>query len=109
MILCSGLKHSNPFKFCCNKPLLFDYFRFWYSSAAYAIAAQCCGDINSLLPHDSYVYQWPSDLPRPSLVLLLTLSEEERERRMTERIETTGEQLTKEEGTLKRDRRVRER
>ncbi|XP_042188708.1 UMP-CMP kinase 2, mitochondrial [Callorhinchus milii] len=84
--------------FIANKsatsPVIVD--RYWHSTAAYAIATEVSGKAENLPPPHHELYQWPLDLLQPDLVLLLTLSPEERIRR----IEGRGEQKTKEEMEL---------
>lgn len=70
--------------------------RYWHSTAAYAIATAVGGDIGNLPASGSEVYRWPKDLLRPSLVLLLTVSPEERQRRLQGR----GLDQTQEEAKL---------
>ncbi|XP_066540488.1 UMP-CMP kinase 2, mitochondrial [Hoplias malabaricus] len=59
--------------------------RFWHSTAAYAIATAVRGSVEKLPTLGSEVYQWPSDLLRPSLVLLLAVTPQERLRRLQHR------------------------
>ena len=43
-------------------------YRFWHSSAAYAIAAEVgCGGSDCLPPPGSEVYKWPHDLIKPDV------------------------------------------
>uniref|UniRef100_A0A8B9RN80 Cytidine monophosphate (UMP-CMP) kinase 2, mitochondrial n=1 Tax=Astyanax mexicanus TaxID=7994 RepID=A0A8B9RN80_ASTMX len=63
----------NPISFCL---------RYWHSTAAYAIATAVSGAVEKLPALGSEIYEWPSDLLRPSLVLLLTVSPRERLRRL---------------------------
>jgi hypothetical protein len=71
--------------------------RFWHSTTAYAIANDCdYDDISNLPPIGHWVYQWPSDLIKPTLVLFLSVSEEIREERLAGR----NEVLTWEEKKL---------
>ncbi|KAH0621996.1 hypothetical protein JD844_023852, partial [Phrynosoma platyrhinos] len=69
---------------------------YWHSTAAYAIATEITGKVQNLPPPHHPVYSWPKDLLRPDLVLLLTVSSEERIRRLQER----GMEKTKEEAEL---------
>lgn len=71
-------------------------FRFWHSTAAYAIATAVSGPVCNLPAEGSEVYRWPSDLFQPSLVVLLTLDPEERKRRLRDR----GQGKTEEEQEL---------
>ncbi|XP_074548890.1 UMP-CMP kinase 2, mitochondrial [Halichoeres trimaculatus] len=64
-------------------PVIVD--RFWHSTAAYAIATAVSGPVCNLPSDGSEVYRWPTDLLRPSLVVLLTLDPEERKRRLRDR------------------------
>ncbi|GCC23881.1 UMP-CMP kinase 2, mitochondrial [Chiloscyllium punctatum] len=74
-----------------KSPVIVD--RFWHSTAAYAIATEVSGKLENLPPHHHELYQWPQDLIRPDLVLLLTVDAEERVRRLEQR----GEMRTREE------------
>ena len=66
------------------KPIVCD--RFWHSSAAYAIATDVkIGDISNLPPVNHWVYKWPQDLLKPSVVYYLHVNERERMRRLTSR------------------------
>ncbi|XP_044129833.1 UMP-CMP kinase 2, mitochondrial [Bufo gargarizans] len=77
-----------------TSPVIVD--RFWHSTAAYAIATEMGGGIHNLPDHHHDVYHWPEDLLRPDLVILLTVRDEERIRRIRQR----GLQETKEEKEL---------
>ncbi|KAG8544530.1 hypothetical protein GDO81_022313, partial [Engystomops pustulosus] len=77
-----------------TSPVIMD--RFWHSTAAYAIATEIGGGIHNLPDHHHDVYHWPDDLLKPDLVILLTVSDEERIRRIHKR----GLQETKEEKEL---------
>jgi len=75
--------------------------RFWHSTSAYGIAEEC-----PMIPASSHnVYRWPSDLLKPSLVILLVVSEEQRRQRITGR----QLQLTNEETQLGSDAQKRQR
>ncbi|NXC38950.1 CMPK2 kinase, partial [Penelope pileata] len=75
-------------------PVIVD--RYWHSTAAYAIATETNGSIQNLPPDHDEVYKWPEDLLKPDLVLLLTVSPEER----AQRLEGRGLEKTKEEAEL---------
>ncbi|XP_072782122.1 UMP-CMP kinase 2, mitochondrial [Taeniopygia guttata] len=75
-------------------PVIID--RYWHSTAAYAIATETSGKVQDLPPAQDEVYQWPEDLLKPDLVLLLTVDPEERVRRLQHR----GLEKTKEEAEL---------
>ncbi|XP_061599534.1 UMP-CMP kinase 2, mitochondrial [Cololabis saira] len=75
-------------------PVIVD--RFWHSTAAYAIATAVSGPACNLPQEGSEVYRWPGDLLQPSLVVLLTLNPQERERRLRNR----GQKITDEEQEL---------
>ncbi|XP_048208134.1 UMP-CMP kinase 2, mitochondrial [Perognathus longimembris pacificus] len=75
-------------------PVIVD--RYWHSTAAYAIAAELSGGPQHLPPARHPVYQWPGDLLKPDLVLLLTVSPEERVQRLRGR----GLEQTREEAEL---------
>lgn len=70
--------------------------RYWHSTAAYAIATAVSGRVENLPRPESELYQWPEDLLRPNLVLLLTVNPEERLRRLRGR----GQDKTIEENEL---------
>ncbi|EPQ08444.1 UMP-CMP kinase 2, mitochondrial, partial [Myotis brandtii] len=70
--------------------------RYWHSTAAYAIATEVSGAVQHLPPAHHPIYQWPKDLLRPNLVVLLTVSPEERLRRIRGR----GPERTSEEEEL---------
>nr|ABP63530.1 thymidylate kinase [Salmo salar] len=75
-------------------PVIVD--RYWHSTAAYAIATAVGGKLGNLPQAGSEVYGWPGDLLRPSLVLMLSLSSQERMRRLQVR----GQDKTMEEEEL---------
>ncbi|OCT81204.1 UMP-CMP kinase 2, mitochondrial [Xenopus laevis] len=86
-----------------DSPVIVD--RYWHSTAAYAIATEIGGSIHSLPPCHHDVYQWPRDLLRPDLVILLTVSDEERMRRMHGRgLEETKEEKELESNTMFRQK-----
>ncbi|KAM8776514.1 UMP-CMP kinase 2, mitochondrial [Rhynchonycteris naso] len=75
-----------------RSPVVVD--RYWHSTATYAIATEVSGAIQHLPPAHHPIYQWPQDLLKPDLVLLLTVSPEERRRRMQDRgMERTREEV----------------
>ncbi|KAL9864342.1 UMP-CMP kinase 2, mitochondrial [Geothlypis trichas] len=84
-------------------PVIID--RYWHSTAAYAIATETSGEIQDLPPAQDEVYQWPEDLLKPDLVLLLTVDPEERVRRLQHR----GLEKTKEEAELEANSLFRQR
>ncbi|XP_043118879.1 UMP-CMP kinase 2, mitochondrial [Puntigrus tetrazona] len=75
-------------------PVIVD--RYWHSTAAYAIATAVGGRVENLPKPGSELYRWPEDLLQPNLVLLLTVSPEERLRRLRDR----GQDKTAEEAEL---------
>ncbi|KAA0711319.1 UMP-CMP kinase 2, mitochondrial [Triplophysa tibetana] len=75
-------------------PVIVD--RYWHSTAAYAIATAVSGRVENLPRPDSELYQWPEDLLRPNLVLMLNVNPEERMRRLKDR----GQDKTIEENEL---------
>ncbi|XP_036604132.1 UMP-CMP kinase 2, mitochondrial [Trichosurus vulpecula] len=83
-------------------PVVID--RYWHSTAAYAIATEVSGFPHYLPPAHHPVYQWPEDLLKPDLVLLLTLCPEARIQRIQER----GKLKTKEEIELEINKLFRE-
>uniref|UniRef100_A0A7M4EM67 UMP-CMP kinase 2, mitochondrial n=1 Tax=Crocodylus porosus TaxID=8502 RepID=A0A7M4EM67_CROPO len=85
-----------------ESPVIVD--RYWHSTAAYAIATEISGKVQNLPPEHHEVYQWPEDLLKPDLVLLLTVSPEERIRRLKGR----GLEKTKEETELEANSLFRE-
>uniref|UniRef100_A0A8C0QAR4 UMP-CMP kinase 2, mitochondrial n=1 Tax=Canis lupus familiaris TaxID=9615 RepID=A0A8C0QAR4_CANLF len=77
-----------------KSPVIVD--RYWHSTATYAIATEVTGGLQHLPPVHHSIYQWPRDLLKPDLVLLLTVSPEERMRR----IQGRGMERTREETEL---------
>ncbi|XP_058254341.1 UMP-CMP kinase 2, mitochondrial [Hemibagrus wyckioides] len=77
-----------------HAPVIAD--RYWHSTAAYAIATAVSGREENLPAVGSEIYEWPHDLLRPSMVLLLSVSPEERLRRLSHR----GLDKTEEESQL---------
>lgn len=61
------------------------------------------GPVSNLPPEGSELYRWPGDLLQPSLVVLLTLDPEERQRRLRDR----GLGMTEEEQELDHNRLFR--
>uniref|UniRef100_A0A8U7MPY5 UMP-CMP kinase 2, mitochondrial n=1 Tax=Corvus moneduloides TaxID=1196302 RepID=A0A8U7MPY5_CORMO len=84
-------------------PVIVD--RYWHSTAAYTIATETSGEVQDLPPVQDEVYQWPEDLLKPDLVLLLTVDPDERVRRLQHR----GLQKTKEEAELEANNLFRQR
>ncbi|NXR15212.1 CMPK2 kinase, partial [Semnornis frantzii] len=84
-------------------PVIVD--RYWHSTAAYTIATEINGPLQDLPPAQDEVYQWPEDLLRPDLVLLLSVDPEERVRRLQRR----GLERTKEEAELEANSLFRQR
>ncbi|XP_004644662.2 UMP-CMP kinase 2, mitochondrial [Octodon degus] len=77
-----------------RSPVIVD--RYWHSTATYAIATEVSGGPQHLPPAHHPVYQWPQDLLRPDLVVLLTVSPEER----AQRLQGRGLEKTREEAEL---------
>ncbi|ERE68495.1 UMP-CMP kinase 2 [Cricetulus griseus] len=77
-----------------RSPVIVD--RYWHSTATYGIATEVSGGLQYLPPAHHPVYQWPGDLLKPDLVLLLTVNPEERVKRLQGR----GLEKTKEEAEL---------
>ncbi|XP_073905197.1 UMP-CMP kinase 2, mitochondrial [Castor canadensis] len=75
-------------------PVIVD--RYWHSTASYAIATEVSGGLQHLPPVHHPVYQWPGDLLKPDLVLLLTVNPEER----AQRLQGRGLEKTREEAEL---------
>ena len=88
-------------KECQHKAVIMD--RFWHSTAAYGIANET--STSDIPPRQHWVYQWPSDLLKPNLVLFLTVTEQVRKQRLSAR---EGEK-TFEEQHLDKDRMFRQR
>ena len=81
------------------------YFRFWHSTAAYAIATDCASGEESVLPpSDHNVYQWPRDLLRPYVVLLVNVNENKRQSRMAGRLASTEKNISKFETRISNDK-----
>ncbi|XP_046519276.1 UMP-CMP kinase 2, mitochondrial isoform X1 [Equus quagga] len=80
-----------------KSPVIVD--RYWHSTASYAIATEVSGGLQHLPPAHHPIYQWPRDLLKPDLVLLLTVSPKER----MHRIEGRGMEKTREEAELETD------
>ena len=78
--------------------------RYWHSTATYAIATEVTGGLQYLPPAHHPIYQWPRDLLRPDLVLLLTVSPKKR----MQRIEGRGVERTREEAELEADSMFRQ-
>ncbi|XP_027696215.1 UMP-CMP kinase 2, mitochondrial [Vombatus ursinus] len=83
-------------------PVIID--RYWHSTAAYAIATEISGLPHYLPPVHHPVYQWPKDLLKPDIVLLLTVNPEAR----IQRIQGRGMHKTKEETELEINKLFRE-
>ncbi|XP_006910471.2 UMP-CMP kinase 2, mitochondrial, partial [Pteropus alecto] len=77
-----------------KSPVIVD--RYWHSTATYTIATEVSGGLQHLPPARHPIYQWPRDLLKPDLVLLLSVSPEERARRLQDR----GLERTREEAEL---------
>ncbi|XP_029821642.1 UMP-CMP kinase 2, mitochondrial [Manacus vitellinus] len=84
-------------------PVIID--RYWHSTAAYTIATETNGKVKDLPPAHDEVYQWPEDLLKPDLVLLLTVDPEER----VQRLQRRGLEKTKEEAELEANSLFRQR
>ncbi|XP_028578314.2 UMP-CMP kinase 2, mitochondrial [Podarcis muralis] len=84
-------------------PVIVD--RYWHSTAAYAVATEISGKVQNLPPLHHEVYHWPEDLLKPDVVLLLTVSPEERIRRLKGRgMEKTEEETELEANTCFRQK-----
>lgn len=73
-------------------------FRYWHSTAAYAIAqaVQDYPNKYKMPPSGDEIYSWPDDLFKPDVVILLEVSEEVRlERHSRRKTYTTQEELLK--------------
>ncbi|CAH2246239.1 UMP-CMP kinase 2, mitochondrial [Pelobates cultripes] len=78
--------------------------RYWHSTAAYSIGTEIGGGVPNLPEYHHEIYQWPSDLLKPDLVILLTVSDEER----LVRIRKRGLAETVEEKELESNRMFRQ-
>nr|XP_056712533.1 UMP-CMP kinase 2, mitochondrial [Euleptes europaea] len=85
-----------------KSPVIID--RYWHSTAAYAIATEISGKVSDLPPVHHPVYCWPEDLLKPDLVILLTVSPEER----IQRLQGRGIEKTREEEELEANRFFRQ-
>jgi len=89
---------------CCSHGPASEYHgccRFWHSTSAYGIAEECAE-----IPASGHtVYRWPDDLLKPSLVIFLNVSEDQRCKRIVGR----QLQITSEETQLAEDAQKRER
>ncbi|XP_024097722.2 UMP-CMP kinase 2, mitochondrial isoform X1 [Pongo abelii] len=77
-----------------KSPVIVD--RYWHSTATYAIATEVSGGLQHLPPAHHPIYQWPEDLLKPDVILLLTVSPEER----LQRLQGRGMEKTREEAEL---------
>ncbi|XP_012862098.1 UMP-CMP kinase 2, mitochondrial [Echinops telfairi] len=85
-----------------QSPVIVD--RYWHSTATYALATEISGGLQYLPPAHHHIYQWPKDLLKPDLVLLLTVSPEER----VQRIAGRGLEKTREEAELEANKVFRQ-
>ncbi|KAM5262523.1 UMP-CMP kinase 2, mitochondrial [Ctenodactylus gundi] len=86
-----------------RSPVIVD--RYWHSTATYAIATEVSGGLQHLPPAHHPVYQWPEDLLKPDLVLLLTVSPEVRAQRLQGRgLEKTREEVELEANSVFRQK-----
>ncbi|XP_054422631.1 UMP-CMP kinase 2, mitochondrial [Pteronotus mesoamericanus] len=86
-----------------TSPVIVD--RYWHSTATYAIATEVSGAVQHLPPAHHPIYQWPRDLLKPNLVLLLTVSPEERRKRIQGRgLERTREETELEDNNVFRQK-----
>lgn len=76
-----------------TQPVVLD--RFWNSTAANALArnVQAKPGGYDLPARGNPVYRWPADLIQPDVVLFLSVSEHERQRRQARRKEVTKEEM----------------
>lgn len=66
------------------------YFRYWHSTAAYAIAQTVQDNPNYSFPQpDDNIFLWPTDLHKPSVVIFLDVSENVRKQRQSRRTTVT--------------------
>ena len=78
--------------------IVFVMYRFWHSTAAYGIANETSSGDLPKVGHS--VYKWPSDMLKPTFVLFLTVSEDVRKQRLSDR----GIGSTLEEKSLDKDK-----
>jgi len=88
-----------------NNNTLMHGIRYWHSTAAYAIAEE------TSIPQDKdhWVYRWPQDLFKPTVIILLVINEDERIQRLQTRVSTQGTAQTNEERQLAIDENKRHR
>lgn len=86
----------------CSEPVIMD--RFWHSTAAYGIGNDMKMNMENANV-SSLKLDWPSDLLQPNMVLFLFVSEAERIRRHSTRVQQTN---TVEEQSLAKDKTFRE-
>ncbi|KAK6165792.1 hypothetical protein SNE40_022639 [Patella caerulea] len=86
---------------CQSKAVIMD--RYWHSTAAYGIANET--SLTDMPPEGHCTYNWPPSLLKPSIVLFLSVTEETRQKRMTNRHgETTFEEKALESDIVFRKR-----
>ncbi len=73
------------------------------------MAAEFQGFPDALPPSGHWVYQWPCDLQQPSVVLFLSVEENERRRRLAERVTGSDAGKTMEESRMEKDTNYRNR
>ncbi|XP_050388609.1 UMP-CMP kinase 2, mitochondrial isoform X2 [Patella vulgata] len=66
---------------CQSKAVIMD--RYWHSTAAYGIANET--SLTDMPPAGHCTYNWPPSLLKPNIVLFLSVTEETRQKRMTNR------------------------
>ena len=108
--VCKGYQHTTKVAASRERVNVFDIvyigfviYRFWHSTTAYGIANETSSGDLPKVGHS--VYKWPSDLLKPTLVLFLTVSEDVRKQRLSDR----GIVSTFEEKSLDKDQLFRQR
>ncbi|CAD5111933.1 DgyrCDS1195 [Dimorphilus gyrociliatus] len=83
---------------CQERVVVMD--RFWHSTAAYTISETCFSKQEELPEPGDEIYNWPEDLLKPTAVIFLKVSEEERLRRIYSR---DGDNITVEESQISKN------
>lgn len=74
--------------------------RFWPSTVAYTVATACRdGSLVCIPSSDSYLYQWPVDMPKPKRIWIFLLEVDEQTR--LRRVQNRGSLTSEEEALVK--------